>query len=81
AAMLTVATLLPEDSTTVGSLINVSHLKPSPIKSKIKVVATLTEFEGRKLSFSVRAEDETGVIGEGNHIRYIVNRNKFMAKL
>jgi len=80
AAMLTVATLLPEGSTTVGSLVNVSHLKASPIKCAIKAIATLTEIEGRKLTFSVRAEDETGLIGEGSHIRYIVDRNKFMAK-
>lgn len=81
AAMLAVASLLPEEKTTVGSVINISHLKPSPIKSIIKAVATLTEIEGRKLTFSVHAEDKTGVIGEGNHIRYIVDRNKFMAKL
>lgn len=80
AAMLTVALLLPEGSTTVGGLINVSHLKSSAIKSTIKAIATLTKIEGRKLTFSVRAEDEIGLIGEGSHIRYIVDRNKFMAK-
>ena len=81
AAMLAVASLLPEGSTTVGSLINVSHLKPSAIKSTIKAIATVTKIEGKKLVFSVCAEDETGLIGEGSHIRYIVDRNKFMAKL
>ncbi|MBP8777078.1 MAG: thioesterase family protein [Bacteroidaceae bacterium] len=81
AAMLAVASLLPEGSTTVGGLINVSHLKPSAIKSTIKAIATVTKIEGKKLVFSVCAEDETGLIGEGSHIRYIVDRNKFMAKL
>ncbi len=81
AAMLAVASLLPEGSTTVGSLINVSHLKPSAIKSTIKAIATVTKIEGKKLVFTVCAEDETGLIGEGSHIRYIVDRNKFMAKL
>lgn len=81
AAMLAVASLLPEGSTTVGSLINVSHLKPSAIKSTIKAIATVTKIEGKKLVFAVCAEDETGLIGEGSHIRYIVDRNKFMAKL
>ena len=81
AAMLAVASLLPEGSTTVGGLINVSHLKPSAIKSTIKAIATVTKIEGKKLVFTVCAEDETGLIGEGSHIRYIVDRNKFMAKL
>jgi predicted thioesterase len=29
----------------------------------------------------VEAHDEQGLIGEGEHIRYIINKEKFMAKL
>ena len=43
--------------------------------------AVLTGIEGRKLTFKVIAEDETGTIGEGEHLRFIVDRKKFMAKL
>ena len=40
----------------------------------------LTAVEGRKLTFHVVARDEAGVIGEGDHERFIVNNEKFQAK-
>ena len=81
AAMLTVAELRPEGSTTVGAMINTSHVKPSPIGETIKTTAVLTDIEGRKLTFSIKAEDSKGIIGEAIHVRYIVDREKFMSKL
>ena len=47
----------------------------------IQATATLTGIEGRKLTFSIKAEDSKGVIGEATHVRYIVDREKFMSKL
>jgi len=41
----------------------------------------LTEVEGRKLTFEIKAEDSKGVIGEAVHVRYIVDRERFMSKL
>ena len=81
AAMLAVAEHLPEGSTTVGAMINTSHVKPSPIGDTIKTTAVLTDIEGRKLTFSIKAEDSKGIIGEAMHVRYIVDREKFMSKL
>ena len=81
AAMMAVAEFLPEGSTTVGAMMNTSHVKPSPIDESIKATAVLTEVEGRKLTFEIKAEDSKGVIGEATHIRYIVDRERFMSKL
>lgn len=81
AAMLAVAQHLPEGSTTVGSMMSSSHVKPTAPGREVKATAVLKEVDGRKLTFEVRAEDENGVIGEGTHIRYIVDRNKFLSKL
>lgn len=81
AAMMAVAPHLPEGSTTVGSMISSSHVKPSAVGKEISATAVLHEVEGRKLTFDVRAEDEDGLIGEGTHIRYIVDRAKFLSKL
>lgn len=81
AAMLAVAEHLPEGSTTVGAMINTSHVKPSPMGDTIKTTAVLTDIEGRKLTFSIKAEDSKGIIGEAVHVRYIVDREKFMSKL
>lgn len=81
AAMKAVAEALPEGSTTVGSEMNTTHLKPSGLGVEITATAVLTAVEGRKLTFNVGARDEGGLIGEGTHIRYVVDRTKFMAKL
>ena len=81
AAMMAVALHLDEGDTTVGSMISTTHLNPSKIGRSISAVAELTEVEGRKLTFKITAYDADVVIGEGDHIRYIVNREKFLAKL
>ena len=74
AAMTAVAGELPEGATTVGS-------EMSGLGAEITATAVLAEVEGRKLTFNVGARDAEGLIGEGIHIRYIVDREKFMAKV
>lgn len=81
AAMMAVASALPEGSATVGTQINTSHIKASPIGATITALAQLTEVEGRKLTFAVKAWDEKGVIGEGVHTRFVVDRERFLSKL
>ena len=81
AAMTAVAGELPEGATTVGAEMNVTHIKPSGLGAEITATAVLAEVEGRKLTFNVGARDAEGLIGEGIHVRYIVDREKFMAKV
>ena len=81
AALSAVEDRLPEGNTTVGAMIQTTHLKPTALGDTVLVTATLLEVEGRKLTFSVVASDSQGKIGEGTHIRYVVDRNKFMEKL
>lgn len=81
AAMNAVKDQLEEGSSTVGTSIQIVHTKPSGIGETVTATAILEEVEGRKLSFSVTASDSKGKIGEGTHIRYIVDRERFMGKL
>ena len=81
AAMLAVKESLPEGSATVGTQMNTSHIKASPLGATITASAELTEVEGRKLTFAVKAWDEKGVIGEGVHTRFVVDRERFLSKL
>ena len=81
AAMTAVENDLPEGSSTVGAHISTSHIKPSKLGATIKATAVLEVIEGRKLTFKVSACDDEGIIGEGTHIRYIVDIERFMAKL
>lgn len=81
AALEAVAGYLEEGKGTVGSLVNVSHIRPSPIGAEIICVARLDEIEGRKLKFSVEASDANGPIGSGIHERYIIDELMFMSKI
>ena len=81
AAMLAVAAHLPEGSATVGTQMNTSHIKASPLGAVITASAELTAVDGRKLTFAVKAWDEKGVIGEGEHTRFVVDRARFLSKL
>ena len=81
AAMLAVANHLPEGSTTVGAMMNTSHVKPSPVEETVRATAVLTAIEGRKLTFEIKAEDSKGIIGEAVHVRFVVAKEKFMSKL
>lgn len=81
AAMQTVASLLPEGSTTVGGFIETSHLAPSAIGKTIQATATLTEIKGKKLSFNIEAFEGEKLVGKATHIRFIVDREKFMNSL
>lgn len=81
AAMLAVRDSLPEGSTTVGVEMQTSHVKASAMGAKITASATLVDVDGRRLTFDVKAWDEKGVIGEGRHVRFVVDRERFLSKL
>jgi len=81
AAMLAVRDELPEGSTTVGGHIESSHLKPTPVGEVVRAEAEVTKVDGRKIEFKVAAYAGETLIGEGTHLRFIVDREKFMSKL
>ncbi|MBR5539488.1 MAG: thioesterase family protein [Clostridia bacterium] len=75
-----VAPYLEEGKASVGTMLNVKHVAASPIGIKITCNATLTEIDGRRLVFALEAFDETGLIGEGTHERFVIDTERFMAK-
>ena len=81
AAMKAVAPFLGEGETTVGNLIAMSHLKPTAPGDTVTARAVLAEIDGRRLTFTIEVSDSADTIGEGRHVRYIVDRGKFLAKL
>lgn len=81
AACNAVAACLNEESTSVGTLVNITHDAATGMGKKVTAIATLTAVKGRKLVFEITAADEDKQIGKGTHERFIVNKEKFMAKL
>jgi len=81
AAMLAVANDLPDGCTTVGGRIECSHLKPTKVGGQVVAMALLNKVDGRKLYFHVEARQDDTLIGEGEHLRFIVDGERFMGKL
>jgi predicted thioesterase len=73
--------LLPLGDSTVGSEIQVKHLKATPIGMKVRCTVTVTAVEGRRIRFAGEMWDERGRIGEGSHTRYQVNDAEFLRRL
>jgi fluoroacetyl-CoA thioesterase len=70
----------PEEQT-VGIHLNLSHVAATPPGLIITVKGKLEEVNGRKLSFSLVADDGVDRISEGTHERFIINAAKFNAKM
>jgi predicted thioesterase len=81
ASWLAVEHELPDEETTVGTLVHVRHLAATPIGEVVVATAELVEVDGRRLVFRVSARDEHRQIGEGTHERARVNRERFLARV
>ena len=81
AAMLAVREHLPDGCTTVGGHIESSHLRPSRIDDIVTAVAEVTKVEGKKIFFKVSAYCGEDLLGEGTHLRFFVDRIRFLEKL
>jgi predicted thioesterase len=81
AAYSAVGALLPPGWSTVGTELSIKHIAATPLGMNVYAKAELLSIDGRALSFNVEAFDEAGKIGEGNHNRFIIEVEKFLAKV
>lgn len=80
-AMESVLPHLAEGEGTVGTRIDVKHVAATPVGGEVTCESELMEIDRRRLVFTVHACDARGTVGEGTHERFIVNNEKFLAKL
>ena len=80
AAMAAVADQLPAGQTTVGMRVQIDHLAPTSIGSSVAAEATLERVEGRRLTFTVTANDHCGLIAAGKVTRVVVETDRFLEK-
>jgi len=66
---------------TVGTHINVSHIAATPPGLEVTAIVELIEVDGRRLVFSVEANDGIDLISKGEHERFVIQKDKFDAKL
>jgi len=66
---------------TVGTHINVSHDAATPPGLEVTATVELIKVEARKLLFSVEAHDGIDLISKGLHERFVINKEKFDARM
>lgn len=81
AAQASVAPYLEEGQGTVGTKISVTHDAATPLGMKVWAESELVAVDRRRLCFEVAAYDECGLIGKGTHERFIIQNDKFLAKV
>lgn len=72
---------LREGHSTVGIALNIKHIAATKVGKKVWAVSKLIEIDRKRLVFEIEAYDEDKKIGEGTHERFIVENEKFIAKL
>ena len=73
---------LPEGKSTVGTMVQMNHVSPSPVGMEITVTVEVTAVSanGKMADFKATAWDAAGVIGEGTHQRAVITVERFMDK-
>ncbi len=79
-AAKSVAPLLEDGMTSVGTRLELSHISADPTGVTVICESELTEVDGRRLVFKITVRDRKGIVGECVHERYIVNIESFMKR-
>ena len=66
---------------TVGTKVNISHLRPCKPGTEVVAEVEVVELEGRRILYRVSVSDDKGLMGEGTHERFVIDPERFMAKL
>ena len=81
AAIEAIQGFLQPGQMTLGSLLKIRHLSPTPLGMRVTAHAVLREVDERRLLFWVDAHDELEKIAEGEHERILVSRERFLQKV
>jgi len=80
AACAAVADRLGPTETSVGLRIELTHIAPTRVGSRVHAEATLERTEGRRLLFTVSVSDGCGLVAAGKMTRAVVERASFLEK-
>lgn len=80
-ALRSIESYLPDYVTSVGTEVNMKHLRASAIGRTLRCESTIIEVNGRKITFELTVWDDSILVGHGVHIRHLVDKEKFMSQL
>ena len=72
---------LPAGESSVGVLVDVRHLAPTPIGAAVRVQVEIVTLDGAQVTFYVQAWDQAEKIGEGHHQRVVINEARFLRRV
>lgn len=72
---------LPEGSSSVGVLVQVEHLAPTPVGGDVRVRSEVQEVQGNRVTFAVEAWDEGEQVGRGLHRRVVIEEARFLRRV
>ena len=72
---------LPTTQSTVGTRVDVAHTAATLLGQTVTCTATVTEIDRRRVVFEITANDGVDDIVSGTHERFIVDLDKFIARL
>jgi fluoroacetyl-CoA thioesterase len=80
ATLKALAADLQPGQTSVGFRVEITHLVPVLVGSKVVASASLERIEGKRLVFSVTVNDKCGLVAAGRVTRVLVEVETFMEK-
>lgn len=81
AAVRAIDPYLKEGYASVGIEANVRHLSATPCGETVTALAEITRIDQGRIHVEVRAWDQSELIGSGTHIRYVIEKESFLARL
>jgi fluoroacetyl-CoA thioesterase len=81
AAVKALADVLEPGQASVGTRVDIRHLKATRVGDTITLTAEVTAVDGRRVQFRLRAEDSDGLAGEGTHERVLIDLERFLGKV
>jgi fluoroacetyl-CoA thioesterase len=81
ASVTAIREYLEAGETSVGIEVNVKHIAATPVGMRVRVRAEVVSVNKRRVTFRVEAWDDKERIGEGTHVRAIVDEARFKERI
>ena len=81
AALNAIKSYLDADESALGTRVDVRHLTATPAGRRVTGEAKVTNVDGRRIEFSIRATDGNEEIGVGTHESVVVNLAKLSERM
>ncbi|WP_224391006.1 hotdog domain-containing protein [Pseudonocardia sp. ICBG1293] len=81
AATVAIEPLLAPGQTSVGSTVDIAHIRPTVLGQRVTATATVVEIDRRRIVTVVDVVDDVERIAHGRHERFVVDDEDFGARL